>query len=84
MAGPRNPYGYNDMAQLYRTVDGVRFQWTEYPATGDRLAAWRKAGVRVRQFRIDGQPELFIHPDDISLADQVELAARGREVGERG
>lgn len=72
MAGPRNQYGVNDMADCYRTVKGVRYIW--HPAKPERIAAYRKAGVRCRLFRIDGYPEIFLHPEDDQLASEVDCA----------
>lgn len=77
MSGPRNAAGVNDMAQLYRTVGGARFEWHYKPATADRVAAYRAKGVRCRQFRIDGQPELFVHPADMDLVETIDQKEPG-------
>jgi hypothetical protein len=68
MAGSRNSAGVNDYAQLYRTVEGVRWGWHYVPA---KVGLYRAKGLRVRRYRIDGAPALFVHPDDY---DAVEAA----------
>lgn len=74
MSGQRNHAGVNDFCQLFRTVKGARYQWHYEQATPERMAAYRAMGARVRQFRIDGEPQLFYHPDDLPLMDAAEAA----------
>lgn len=68
MAGTRNSHGVNDASDCFRTVNGIKYiAWMSFPSL-ERIKAYRDAGVRCRRF---GE-ELFIHPEDESIAIEVD------------
>lgn len=70
MPGQRNRYGVIDQTNSIRTVDGVAFMsWMSFPSA-ERLAAYRKAGIRCRRFK----EELYINPADKALALAIDTA----------
>lgn len=65
------PGGVAYSCDCFRTIGGVRYiAWMSCPSA-DRIAAYRKVGVRVRRFG----DESFIHPDDREQAEQVDFDA---------
>lgn len=72
VSGQRNHFGYNDTADCYRTINGVRYiGWLVSPSS-DRIAAYRAAGVRCRKVRAD---ELFIAEADTDIAQNIDRNA---------
>lgn len=68
MGGKRNRYGVNDASDCYRTIDGRLYvAWTSFPSP-ERIAAYRKAGLRCRRF---GE-ELFIYENDQKSAEEID------------
>lgn len=70
MAGPRNAHGVNDLSQMYRTVDGVRWEAYGYAPPADRIAAYRAIGVRCRKVG----DILFMHPEDFGESWRIDDA----------
>jgi hypothetical protein len=65
------PGGVAYSADCYRTVNGIRYTAWMFYISEDRIAAYRKAGIRCRRFA----GELFIHPDDEAAAEQIDREA---------
>jgi hypothetical protein len=65
----RNSHGVKASCDCYRTIKGHEYQaWTSC-ASDDRIAAYRKAGVRCRRFG----DELFVHVFDTEEAARVDM-----------
>lgn len=68
MKNYRNAHGVKDSADCWRTIGGYRYDaWMSCPSE-DRIASYRKAGVRCRRF---GE-ELFVHQLDTDMARAVD------------
>lgn len=64
----RNAHGLKASCDCYRTInDHIYTAWLSCPGT-DRIAAYRKAGIRCRRFG----DELFVHSNDLARASDVD------------
>lgn len=70
MHNRRNHFGVKDSANMWRTIGGEIYpHYTTVFDDGERLAAYRAAGIRARRF---GE-EIFVHHADGRRAFQVDI-----------
>lgn len=66
----KNAAGVKDGAAMYRTINGVRWDWW----SAGNIDQLRAAGIRCRR----GGGEVFVHPDDEARAWEITFGASGK------